>query len=105
MRPISQEVPSTPRTRTSSLSLARRNEGGEPSREQKESLCRREREKMMVVTEANRSQETTTALDDDALWEAFQSRALPEAAWTHVEHLRVAWMHLARYSVDEAHLR
>jgi len=43
-------------------------------------------------------------LDDDALWIAFHERTLPAAQWTHRAHLRIAWMHLARYSLDEAHL-
>ena len=42
--------------------------------------------------------------DDDSLWCAFQDRTLPAARWTHAEHLRIAAMHLARYSLDEAHL-
>ncbi len=45
------------------------------------------------------------ALDDAALWEAFGERTLSAAEWTHAAHLRIAWMHLARYSLDEAHLR
>ena len=43
-------------------------------------------------------------LDDSALWHAFQDRTLPAAQWTHAAHLRVAWMHLARHELDEAHL-
>ena len=43
-------------------------------------------------------------LDNDALWHAFHERTLPAAQWTHAAHLRVAAMHLARYSLDEAHL-
>ena len=43
-------------------------------------------------------------LDDAALWLAFHERTLPAAQWTHAAHLRVAAMHLARYSLDEAHL-
>jgi multimeric flavodoxin WrbA len=45
------------------------------------------------------------ALDDDALWAAFHERVLSAAEWTHTAHLRMAWMHLARYPLDEAHLR
>ena len=45
------------------------------------------------------------SLDDDALWSAFHDRTLDHAQWTHAAHLRVAWMHLARYELDEAHLR
>lgn len=45
------------------------------------------------------------ALDDEALWQGFQEQTLPQAQWTHTAHLRVAWLHLARYGLDEAHLR
>jgi GNAT superfamily N-acetyltransferase len=44
-------------------------------------------------------------LDDDALWRAFHERTLGHTEWTHAAHLRVAWMHVARYELDEAHLR
>ncbi len=44
-------------------------------------------------------------IDDDALWEAFHERTLAHADWTHVAHVRIAWLHLARYGLDEAHLR
>jgi hypothetical protein len=44
-------------------------------------------------------------LDDDALWQAFHDRTLPAAQWTHTAHLRIAWLHLARHELDEAHLR
>lgn len=43
-------------------------------------------------------------LDDDALWSAFHDRTLPAAQWTHVAHVRVAWMHLTRHALDEAHV-
>ncbi len=44
-------------------------------------------------------------MDDDALlWDAFQRATVPEAEWTHREHLRIAWMHLRRYPLDEAHV-
>jgi hypothetical protein len=43
-------------------------------------------------------------LDDD-LWRAFHDGTLPAAQWTHAAHLRIAWLHLARYELDEAHLR
>ena len=46
----------------------------------------------------------TRELDDAALWTAFHDRSLPEAQWNHRAHLRVAWMHLARTRLDEAHL-
>jgi hypothetical protein len=44
-------------------------------------------------------------LDDDDLWRAFHDRTLAPAQWTHAAHLRIAWLHLARYELDEAHLR
>lgn len=44
-------------------------------------------------------------LADDALWRAFHDATLPAAQWTHAAHLRIAWLHLARYELDEAHLR
>jgi ribosomal protein S18 acetylase RimI-like enzyme len=44
------------------------------------------------------------ALDDAALWYAFHDRTLPAAQWTHAAHLRIAWLHLARHPLDEAHL-
>jgi hypothetical protein len=45
------------------------------------------------------------SLDDEALWRAFEDRTLGHAQWTHAAHLRVAWLHLLRYELDEAHLR
>lgn len=47
----------------------------------------------------------TTTISDDGLWRAFHDRALPHAQWTHTAHLRIAALHLARYELDEAHLR
>jgi GNAT superfamily N-acetyltransferase len=44
-------------------------------------------------------------LDDAALWSAFHARTLSHAQWNHAAHLRIAWLHLDRYGVDEAHLR
>jgi GNAT superfamily N-acetyltransferase len=49
--------------------------------------------------------EKTFPLDDMALWGAFRHATLPEAEWTHRSHVRVAFLHLARWSLDEAHLR
>lgn len=42
-------------------------------------------------------------MDDRELWEAFSSSSLPETMWTHRAHLRVAWMILKRFPLDEAH--
>jgi GNAT superfamily N-acetyltransferase len=44
-------------------------------------------------------------LDDAALWGAFRHATLPEPEWTHRSHVRVACLHLDRWSLDEAHLR
>jgi len=53
------------------------------------------------VSEASSSAST---LGDDALWEAFGASRLPAQQWTHRAHLRVAWMFLKRYPLDEAHV-
>jgi hypothetical protein len=44
-------------------------------------------------------------LDDEALWRGFHDGTLRQDQWTHAAHLRVAWLHVARYELDEAHLR
>jgi hypothetical protein len=44
-------------------------------------------------------------LDDDALWEAFSRSTLPTTDWHHRSHVRVAWLHVARWRLDEAHVR
>jgi GNAT superfamily N-acetyltransferase len=44
-------------------------------------------------------------LDDDILWSAFRGATLPHAEWTHRSHVRVGFMHLTRWPLDEAHLR
>jgi hypothetical protein len=46
-----------------------------------------------------------SAMPDDDLWRAFHDATLPVAQWTHAAHLRIAWLHLARHELDEAHLR
>ncbi len=43
-------------------------------------------------------------MDDQELWQAFGSASLPEKDWTHRSHLRVGWLHSARYPLDEAHV-
>lgn len=43
-------------------------------------------------------------MDDQELWQAFGNGALPEKDWTHVGHLRVAWLYSRRYPLDEAHV-
>lgn len=47
----------------------------------------------------------STHLDDAALWRAFRDTTLPAPAWTHRSHVRVAFLHLAQWALDEAHLR
>jgi hypothetical protein len=44
-------------------------------------------------------------MTDEELWTGFQDRSLTHAEWTHRAHLRVAWLHLERWELDEAHLR
>lgn len=44
-------------------------------------------------------------MDDETLWAAFRGRTLSDTEWTHRAHLRMAWMHLERWGLDEAHLR
>ena len=48
---------------------------------------------------------TLPVMHDQSLWEAFYERSIPASQWTHREHLRIAWMHLGRWSLDESHLR
>lgn len=43
-------------------------------------------------------------MTDELLWEQFHAATLPKAEWTHAAHLRMAWLFLRRYAVDEAHL-
>lgn len=44
-------------------------------------------------------------LDDDALLEAFDARAITAKGWTHVAHVRSAFVLAARHPLFEAHLR
>lgn len=43
-------------------------------------------------------------LPDDALWDSFHARTLPEKEWTHRAHLRMAWITLRKHAIDEAHV-
>jgi hypothetical protein len=43
-------------------------------------------------------------MDDRALWDAFDESRIPDAHWTHREHLRIAWMFLDRHPLDDAHV-
>jgi hypothetical protein len=43
-------------------------------------------------------------LNDEALWLAFGASKLPAGDWTHHAHLRMAWMFLKRYPLNEAHI-
>lgn len=42
--------------------------------------------------------------DDASLWTAFHALTLPESAWTHRQHLRIACLYLAQHTLDEAHI-
>ena len=55
--------------------------------------------------EGSVAKENVQNMDDQALWACVHDSSLPQQAWTHDAHLRVAWMFLARYALDEAHLR
>lgn len=44
-------------------------------------------------------------MDDAELWTAFGAYTLPAGQWTHREHLRIAFLFLQRFELDEAHLR
>jgi GNAT superfamily N-acetyltransferase len=44
-------------------------------------------------------------LDDEALWGAFRHLTLSHAEWSHESHVRTAFLHLARWDLDESHLR
>jgi hypothetical protein len=43
-------------------------------------------------------------MTDDELWSQFHACTLPESAWTHRAHLRIAWLFLDRHTLDEAHV-
>lgn len=43
-------------------------------------------------------------MNDAELWELFSGAALPADAWTHETHVRVAWLHLERWPLNEAHV-
>jgi len=61
--------------------------------------------RIMVQPIAPAAAQVAETVDDDCLWRAFHDRTLPSSQWTHAAHLRIAWLHLARYELDEAHLR
>jgi putative acetyltransferase len=43
-------------------------------------------------------------MTDHRLWNRFHATTLAGVEWTHQAHLRIAWMYVQRYSVEEAHL-
>lgn len=45
---------------------------------------------------------TPQDLTDDAFLEAFLACRLPRGSFNHRNHLRIAWIHLCRFSIDEA---
>lgn len=44
-------------------------------------------------------------MDDAELWQRFTTQGLSHAEWNHQTHVRTAYLHVSRWSVDEAHLR
>jgi hypothetical protein len=44
-------------------------------------------------------------MDDEELWAAFSTYAIPHASWNHEAHLRTAFLFADRFDIDEAHLR
>lgn len=44
-------------------------------------------------------------MDDETLWQAFNTASLTIAEWTHETHVRTAFLCSRQYSLDEAHLR
>ncbi len=44
-------------------------------------------------------------MDDTELWQRFAQQRLSHSEWNHRLHVRVAFLHLARFDLDEAHLR
>jgi hypothetical protein len=44
-------------------------------------------------------------MDDTDLWRRFSTQELTHAEWNHQAHVRTAYLHVARWPVDEAHLR
>ena len=44
-------------------------------------------------------------MDDAQLWHRFSAQDLAHAEWNHVAHVRTAFLHVARWPLDEAHLR
>ncbi len=43
-------------------------------------------------------------MTDLELWQSFHARTLPAKDWTHEAHLRIAYMYMRRWEIDEAHL-
>jgi hypothetical protein len=41
-------------------------------------------------------------VDDDSLLEGFENASLPDSAFHHQQHVRVAWLYVKRYGVGEA---
>lgn len=44
-------------------------------------------------------------MDDQALWQQFCAGSLAHSEWTHEAHVRIAYLFLERFDLDEAHLR
>jgi hypothetical protein len=48
------------------------------------------------------SQAQPSVNDDDSFLSRFEHCTLPESEWTHLAHVRVAWLYLSRHSPDTA---
>lgn len=44
-------------------------------------------------------------MHDPELWRRFATQDLTHAEWDHRTHVRTAYLHVARFPLDEAHLR
>jgi hypothetical protein len=51
---------------------------------------------------ANSTAVTQPASDEDLFLSRFERCTLPESEWTHLAHVRVAWLYLTHQSPDEA---
>ena len=51
---------------------------------------------------ANSQVAQTPVNEDDTFLSRFEGCTLPETEWTHLAHVRVAWLHLSRHSPDTA---
>ena len=45
---------------------------------------------------------SSVTVEDDDFLARFESCELPEAQWTHLAHIRVAWIYLSKFSPETA---